>query len=544
MRDSAVNASQSIILGDLSGLQDFLFDVAFVGSGQARRLRARSLLISLLAETAALRVIAAVGWSRGNLVFSAAGKFLLAGPKLPDAARMAVKDSAAEISQWLYAETGAALRPALAIADTAPGKPLSDASEAAQLSLQRAKWQPWKDAFSSQGQWLTSRLVLPPISPPCDLCRRRLGRHREQDEGNEERLLCDRCFQDGEIGRDLANARWIELLPQPILGTADVLGFGMRMANSDRPSPEAQHVFSLSGTYPVTDHRIIRRRLARHIPRHADGQLVEFKDLAARAQGSPLLGVLKMDADNLGIAFRAVVEGTSNLEGIKRLSERLDDFFARAVDEMLAQPPFDSLYMIFSGGDDLLLVGPWNVAFDFAGHAQQTFSRLFANDPLTLSGGFALIKPMHPIRNAADQAEDALERAKFQIAAGSNAPKDQFCAFGHVWKWRDHAVVVETAGRLANWVKQGVMPRGWLQTLLELAEQRNSVTGPVTARLAYHIGRNFPTDKAPGQKGELRRWGNDLLKDFDAARQPETRLLPAILRHTLTATRSKSTNEL
>jgi CRISPR/Cas system-associated protein Cas10 (large subunit of type III CRISPR-Cas system) len=48
-----MNLNQTLILGDLSGLQDYLFDVAAEGGGQARRLRARSLSISLLAECAA-----------------------------------------------------------------------------------------------------------------------------------------------------------------------------------------------------------------------------------------------------------------------------------------------------------------------------------------------------------------------------------------------------------------------------------------------------------------------------------------------------------
>jgi hypothetical protein len=35
-----------IILGDISGIQNYLFDVAEEGGGQARRLRARSFLVA------------------------------------------------------------------------------------------------------------------------------------------------------------------------------------------------------------------------------------------------------------------------------------------------------------------------------------------------------------------------------------------------------------------------------------------------------------------------------------------------------------------
>jgi CRISPR-associated protein Csm1 len=324
----------------------------------------------------------------------------------------------------------------------------------------------------------------------------------------------------------------------------DVVGFGLRTTSSDRPAPPARFVFALTGQYPLSDGRIVPRRLARHIPRQPNQQPVEFKDLAARAVGAPLLGVLKLDADNLGAAFRRTVQEAFDFGNLRRLSERLDDFFARQVDNLLARPPWDTLYMVFSGGDDLLLVGPWNVAFDFAGHVQQRFARAFADDGLTLSGGLALFKPTFPIRSAADQADNLLDAAKAIPAPGATAPKDQMAAFGQVWKWSDHPTVVSTAARLADWVRQDVMPRGWLHTLLDLAEARNQGdAAPVTARLAYHIGRNYPPATAEGPRGELRRWANALLDDFDAGHRAETRLLPAILRHALTATRSPSRDE-
>lgn len=540
-----MSAPQTLLLGDLSGVQDFLFDLATQGGGQARRLRARSLFISLVAEAAALRLIEAAGWERTTLVFSAAGKFLLAGPALDDAARARTWRQAGEISRWLFAQTGAGLRFALAISHRGADASLATAYDQAQRALQHAKWRPWSDLLDQQPPgWPPATLVLPPISPPCDLCRRRPGRHTERDDEGNERLVCARCHQDGELGRRLPAARWLELHTPPPAGAMDLAGFGLRVANGERPAPDARFVFALTGQYPVSDRRIVPRRLARHIPRRPDQQPIEFKDLAARAAGAPLLGVLKLDADNLGAAFRHRVQGASTFEELRRLSERLDDFFARQVDELLGRPPWDALYMVFSGGDDLLLVGPWNVAFDFAGHVQQAFVQTFARDGLTLSGGLALIKPTFPIRSAADQADALLDRAKTEPAPGSPAPKDQMAAFGQVWKWNDHATVAQTARHLADWVQQGVMPRGWLHTLLDLAEARHHDTAaPLTARLAYHIGRNYPPPHADGVRGELRRWADKLLADFDAGQRAETRLLPAILRHALTATRSASQDE-
>ena len=74
-----------IILGDVSGIQRYLFDVSETGGGQARRLRARSFLVQLLVDCAALRVLDSMGWSLGasHFLFSGAGKFILQGSGEP-----------------------------------------------------------------------------------------------------------------------------------------------------------------------------------------------------------------------------------------------------------------------------------------------------------------------------------------------------------------------------------------------------------------------------------------------------------------------------
>ena len=44
-----------LIAGDISGVQEYLFNVASEGGGQARRLRARSFSIQAVAEAARTR---------------------------------------------------------------------------------------------------------------------------------------------------------------------------------------------------------------------------------------------------------------------------------------------------------------------------------------------------------------------------------------------------------------------------------------------------------------------------------------------------------
>src|SRR5437867_760040 len=100
-----------IILGDISGIQNYLFDVAEEGGGQAQRLRARSFFVQLLAEIAALRALRALGWplDSAHVLLSGAGKFVLRGPSSPAVDKCLTAEQQA-INQWLLRETRAELR--------------------------------------------------------------------------------------------------------------------------------------------------------------------------------------------------------------------------------------------------------------------------------------------------------------------------------------------------------------------------------------------------------------------------------------------------
>src|SRR3989442_518279 len=119
-----------LIVGDLSGIQEYLFDIAHEGGGQARRLRARSFFIQLLAEAAALRVIRALNWTHDRMIFCGAGKFILDGPELSAEKRVALEAERIGIGRWLLNNTGAQLRFALAYEDEASGSAGSEGPSA------------------------------------------------------------------------------------------------------------------------------------------------------------------------------------------------------------------------------------------------------------------------------------------------------------------------------------------------------------------------------------------------------------------------------
>jgi CRISPR-associated protein Csm1 len=539
-----------IVLGDISGIQNYLFDVADAGGGQARRLRARSFYIQLMAEAAALQTLRALGWPRDehHFISSVAGKFLLRGPDDSSAnAKLCALQQ--RFSEWLLAKMRGELRLALGWAEEDRAE--AAAYRTAMAALQTSKLRAWAP-FAGTG-WDPARLVLAPLDRPCSLCGHEKATEEDRDEETGAvRPICARCANDYNIGKILPGARWLIFSEEPCAADLDLLGITARVSAAEHPEIGAGTLALANLTHP--DRRpdwcppdfFHRRRLMAYIPLTAN-QPMWFVDIAGRARGDRLLGVLKADVDSLGAALNALLESSGDLREMASFSSRLDAFFGERVKQEMesgADPRRRFIYTVFAGGDDLLLVGPWDVMFDFAGRVRELFKEEFGGMNLTLSAGLALIKPKRPLKSAAAEAERLLEQAKTIPPPLSTVSKDACAALGQEWKWEHHQVVLDTAKQLADWVEQRECKRGWLHTLLELAEIRNGDRKPdsqpaalATARLSYHVRRNYP------QHSQIRRWGEDLVGRFDNLQDPQIRFLPAALRYALTATRAPEEEE-
>lgn len=542
-----------LVAGKISGIQQFLFATSEAGGGQAKRLRARSFIISLLAEIAALRVLRALGWPTddAHYVLHGAGKFLLSG----DTEHEAMNVLAGErryICNWLAQHANGELQFALAAGSSAGNRLYAYRDVHERLHATRAR--PW--APEPNAVWDPTRLVLEPLDTPCSLCRRARATEDERDEDTGElRRVCRWCGATRRLGRQLPRGHWLVIQDHVAEGDLDLLGYGVTVLSTD-PASRRDGVIALVNLQrpeqrpdwcPVD--RFLERRLMAYVPVGGDGSPLEFVEIARNARGDSLLGVLVADADSLGVAIETSLAEQGDLSGLTHLSYALDAFFTGYIKTAIeSENRWREIYTVFSGGDDLVMVGPWDVMFAFAGELRRWFADTFQKHGLTLSAGLALIKPKRPIKAAVAEAERLLEAAKTKAGPGESVPKDQCAAFGQVWKWQNHQTIQETALKLVGWLEAGQMERGWLHTLLGLVEARHPVglsgsparRSPdllATARLAHHVSRNYR------RGSEARRWAEDLVRRFDDSSRPGVRFLPAALRYALTATRSTSDRE-
>src|SRR5690606_8807472 len=90
----------TLLTGDLSGIQDYIFDISHIGAGGvARRLRARSFEIGVISDVISHWLLDKAGMPLGNVLMSAGGKFYLLLPNIWDTAQLHAHQRA--LDSWL-----------------------------------------------------------------------------------------------------------------------------------------------------------------------------------------------------------------------------------------------------------------------------------------------------------------------------------------------------------------------------------------------------------------------------------------------------------
>lgn len=177
------------------------------------------------------------------------------------------------------------------------------------------------------------------------------------------------------------------------------------------------------------------------------------------------IGVLKMDVDGLGNVFKSGLSGLHlTFTRYAALSRNLDWFFKGYLNQLWQNeilPHTKDAYrnysqIIYSGGDDLFIVGRWDVVIAFAEKIKEQFaiytgavelSKERTEDAqkkkiqLTLSGGVAIVTDKFPIMKASAMADAAEKKAKAHDTASKK--KNSFCLLGMPLHWEEEYAEVK-----------------------------------------------------------------------------------------------------
>lgn len=548
-----------LLRGDLSGIQSFLYritrfhtDATFRNA--ARRLRGRSFAMALLGDLLADHLLREFALPHTNLLYCGGGRFdiLLPAHSLP-----AIDPVRQRLDDFILRHFRGALDLQFAARPLTPEdvsrvhlayRDLDD-------ELSRRKRQRLRHGLGDPDLYLPqtaapehhacrSCFITPipaPSDDPCPECQEfdRLGRQLlrathlaichtphppgearwfttfAQDLGASAALLDQRLTNDllDHLREDpdhppvlLYRINDTDALPaNPPRGT----GFGFRLLATS--APIATRDLSLPGMDPIEQ-----------------GDVFPFEGIARLSRGSALLGVLKADVDHLGLLLGHAAEGAPppSLARAIGLSSAIDQFFCGWLNSLCARaaaawkdtqgqlaaagqrahPLSDSVdglfYTLYTGGDDLLVLGPWDALIHLADRLHQGFSAASCHNPnVTLSAGLIAVKPRYPVHRFAAEADAALDAAK--------GPRNSVHVFGRTLPWSDPSgaglhELLQLAAALLGRVEalERPLPRTLLHDLLRLSQQHrpDPESGQLrpmwTPRLYYTLARRLrPEDR-------------------------------------------------
>ena len=146
------------------------------------------------------------------------------------------------------------------------------------------------------------------------------------------------------------------------------------------------------------------------------------------------LGVLRMDVDNLGSIFQTGIRDKASLARYATLSRSFDYFFSGYLNTVWASYEPQYSQIIYSGGDDLFVVGRWDIAIELAQKIRNDFKEYTCyNGKFSLSGGVAIVEPKFPIMVAAETSATEESNAKEHTCRG--CPKDAISFLSMPLNW-------------------------------------------------------------------------------------------------------------
>jgi len=494
-----------LVLGDLGGIQDHIYRIreAEAGTGSiAKRLRARSLEVALATEALAREILEEVGLPFLNRILSAGGRFTLLLPNT-DGTRAALHRARERWETWAL-ENGATLMPTIAWHPFGPGdlksKGFGEILDESGRRLREEKLHP----FATAGVTLLGSEDA--SLHPCPVCDARPSSGPNPNGGWNP---CERCQAEAEIGQRLPRVTVVGMggsEPEP-----PYYAFPKLYAKSGKP---LDALFRSRFDFSADTRPFEVRPLTGHVPSVGDAvslvgdyaawlreqgldEVLEglgtdaerpltFEEIAHFSKGAPYLGVLMLDADRMGEVFSRGLKHDgvdlrtpSRIATLSRLFEYFFGFLAvelmenptgllagylkRSAEERESAKCYPLIYSVYAGGDDVFLIGPWDVLLQYALELEALYRRYTHHPELTLSGGFVLAKPHTPIPLISDRVREAEKMAK-------NAGRNRLTAFGHAVEWSTLKELLRKGWRFHELIEKKELPTGIGHRLLGLWE--------------------------------------------------------------------------
>lgn len=424
-----------LIAGDLSGIQDFIFNIP--SKGAAKSLKGRSFFVQLLAEVCAQFLLDELGLEPVNLLYNGGGNFFILAPAC---SKDRLMECSKKITEILINNSELSVTIAHVPIEINDFSSFSD------------KWDTVKELLNLEKKRKYQNLDVELVF---GLLPQKATDGDDPFEKLTQSLVASVGYAIKKTEQKFPEKEWSLLLWQ--LGY-DITFFkkedlrALRFNNTEFEGKCKGFRFAVKSLpvwksqRDIDDFKLKMETCGCHLAAEDEenrrtGNIKTFGDLAGYAcieTGTPKIGILKMDVDNLGRIFTEGFKRKTGFDDLRTpsrmmaLSRSLKWFFEGYMNTLIDHHD-DQLYPIFSGGDDFFLVGSWKKVFDIALEIRDAFDEFVEHHPgITLSASLLVVDEHFPVSRFAVLAEERLHKAKYE-----SLHKNSINVFGQNLTWEE-----------------------------------------------------------------------------------------------------------
>ena len=478
-----------LVSGDISGIQDFIYTIP--SKGALKTLRGRSLYIDLLLEEFIDEYLEQIGLSRANVLYSGGGHFYILAPNIENI-KKSIDKLQAKMNRWLMENIGINLYLAIGTAECSANNLMKSEAQGNLFAIVNKKLKDDKTIRYSKDEDFLEHIFnvekeKDTAKKECNICHNLVDKLWKYN--SDEEIACEFCLNLYKLGQDILTQDLVFVISEEkIDGGIKIFGkdkdlymYAVNIEDIDMFKGKILRIYSKNNL--LENDLAIRLYLADYSAKNENDEVMTFDDLAKSSckidKGIKRLGVLRLDVDDLGIAFSSgFVSDKDKIEDNLRyatlsryadLSKDISMFFKVAINKIcagdltgcvdfeekvfnifgIAKAQKRKVNIIYAGGDDLFLVGAWDEVLEVAIDINRAFKQ-FTNGRLTLSAGMAMFSPTYPISKMAEIAGLLVQMSK------NRKDKNSIALFGmetnlkangkpeckHIYTWADFEMKV------------------------------------------------------------------------------------------------------
>lgn len=428
-----------LVKGDLTGIQEYIYHNIQAGktgglSNLTKRLRYRSILVSLLTDFIANVILRELGLSSWHLLFAGGGHFNLLLPADPDT-QVHLKMTAESLDKSMRAQFGDRLELIVAHVEVKSREELEkNASryfEEVNAERDRKKCSQHRkdlaDLFErpvEKGKKKEIRIggLFPRQHYLLEIVSKEPLRYFEPEDERDYRgdLILAEFAPNAHhtllAVKSMEDAKKFLLKNKAEKGQRENIQSALILALNDTdflPQEDWKSDFDFPASFGF-------RFLGKNAPVDDNDEILDFSELAGKDKNSPKsdgfvrLGSLMLDVDNLGIVFSHGLGKDATLAQIITLSREMNYFFTAHFDQRARE---NNVYVVYSGGDDAFAVGKWDMLMRFAKTLREDFQKFIryednGNPNVHFSAGIFMSNPHYPLGRFYKDTKSLQERAK------------------------------------------------------------------------------------------------------------------------------------